>query len=100
MAMSLCAIRDKELGRRKLSSRLESPPELIRRKGRSQLISSAFQPLIGKHASGPGGKVIDILAIFATLFGSAASLGLGRCRSGPAWSSTGGSMGSGRRCSC
>ncbi len=49
----------------------------VYRKGRLQLISSAFEPLLGKHANGPAGKVIDILAIFATLFGSAASLGLG-----------------------
>ena len=47
------------------------------RKGRPQLISSAFAPLLGRHATGPAGKVIDMLAIFATLFGSAASLGLG-----------------------
>lgn len=47
------------------------------RKGRSQLISSAFEPLLGRHANGPGGKVIDMFAIFATLFGSATSLGLG-----------------------
>ena len=47
------------------------------RKGRRQLISSAFAPLLGRHADGIAGKVIDILAIFATLFGSAASLGLG-----------------------
>ncbi|WP_245644524.1 BCCT family transporter [Nocardioides jensenii] len=47
------------------------------RKGRLQLISSAFEPLLGKHVHGPIGKVIDMLAIFATLFGSAASLGLG-----------------------
>ncbi|CAM3158151.1 BCCT family transporter [Nocardioides dubius] len=47
------------------------------RKGRVQLISSIFRPLIGKRADGPVGKVIDMLAIFATLFGSAASLGLG-----------------------
>ena len=48
------------------------------RKGRPQLISSVFVPLIGKRrAEGPAGKVIDMLAIFATLFGSAASLGLG-----------------------
>jgi len=53
------------------------------RKGRSQLISSAFIPLIGeKRANGPGGRVIDILAIFATLFGSAASLGLGALQIG------------------
>ena len=49
----------------------------VYRKGRLQLISAAFEPLLGKHANGPAGKVIDILAIFATLFGSAASLGLG-----------------------
>ncbi len=49
----------------------------VYRKGRLQLISSAFEPLLGRHAHGPAGKVIDILAIFATLFGSAASLGLG-----------------------
>ncbi|GMA18467.1 BCCT family transporter [Arsenicicoccus piscis] len=47
------------------------------RKGRPQLVSSVFTPLFGKHANGWGGKVIDGLAIFATLFGSAASLGLG-----------------------
>jgi len=49
----------------------------VYRKGRLQLISAAFEPLLGKHANGPAGKVIDMLAIFATLFGSAASLGLG-----------------------
>ena len=48
------------------------------RKGRRQLISSAFIPIIGeKAASGTPGRIIDILAIFATIFGSAASLGLG-----------------------
>ncbi|WP_308249323.1 BCCT family transporter [Nocardioides jiangsuensis] len=53
------------------------------RKGRSQLISSAFIPLIGeRRAKGGAGRVIDILAIFATLFGSAASLGLGALQIG------------------
>ncbi|WP_243790720.1 BCCT family transporter [Saccharopolyspora gloriosae] len=48
------------------------------RRGRKQLISAVFLPLIGKrNAEGPIGKLIDILALFATLFGSAASLGLG-----------------------
>ncbi|GEB48582.1 MULTISPECIES: BCCT family transporter [Streptomyces] len=48
------------------------------RRGRRQTISAVFTPLIGKrNANGAFGKVIDILAIFATLFGSAASLGLG-----------------------
>lgn len=49
----------------------------VYRKGRFQLISAAFAPLIGDRAHGGWGKVIDMLAIFATLFGSAASLGLG-----------------------
>ncbi|MGZ4454676.1 MAG: BCCT family transporter [Nocardioides sp.] len=67
----------------------------VYRKGRLQLISAAFEPLLGKHANGPAGKVIDMLAIFATLFGSAASLGLGalQIRSGlhivSGWSATG-----------
>ena len=53
------------------------------RKGRSLLISSAFAPLLGeKHTNGPAGRVIDMLAIFATLFGSAASLGLGALQIG------------------
>lgn len=48
------------------------------RMGRKQLISSAFTPLVGeRHANGLFGKVIDILAIFATVFGTACSLGLG-----------------------
>jgi choline/carnitine/betaine transport len=47
------------------------------RKGRLQLISAAFEPLLGDRTKGGWGKVIDMLAIFATLFGSAASLGLG-----------------------
>ncbi|WP_408899052.1 BCCT family transporter [Nocardioides sp. R1-1] len=49
----------------------------VYRKGRVQLISAAFAPLIGDRASGGAGKVIDMFAIFATLFGSATSLGLG-----------------------
>lgn len=67
----------------------------VYRKGRLQLISAAFEPLLGRHANGPWGKVIDMLAIFATLFGSAASLGLGalQIRSGlhivSGWSATG-----------
>ncbi|SDK27653.1 choline/carnitine/betaine transport [Actinopolyspora mzabensis] len=48
------------------------------RKGRKQLISAVFAPLLGeRNASGPLGKLIDVLALFATLFGSAASLGIG-----------------------
>ncbi|MGP3999808.1 BCCT family transporter [Streptomyces sp. 8N706] len=53
------------------------------RRGRRQLISAVFEPLIGtEHANGWGGRIIDILAIFATLFGSAASLGLGALQIG------------------
>ncbi|NIK59420.1 BCCT family transporter [Kribbella shirazensis] len=52
------------------------------RRGRSQLFSSAFAPLLGRRTEGPIGKVIDGLAIFATLFGSAASLGLGALQIG------------------
>src|SRR3712207_1179662 len=53
------------------------------RRGRRQLISSAFEPLFGRRRTeGPAGKVIDVLAIFATLFGSAASLGLGALQIG------------------
>jgi Choline-glycine betaine transporter len=41
------------------------------------LISSAFYPLIGEKIHGPIGKTIDILAVFATIFGVATSLGFG-----------------------
>jgi glycine betaine transporter len=47
------------------------------RKGRVNLISSGFYPLLGERTRGPAGKAIDVIAIFATLFGSATSLGLG-----------------------
>ena len=47
------------------------------RKGNGNLISGAFRPLLGKRATEGPGKAIDVLAIFATLFGSATSLGLG-----------------------
>ncbi|MGW7365052.1 BCCT family transporter [Streptomyces sp. NPDC054841] len=53
------------------------------RRRRRQTISAVFETLIGrKHAYGTGGRIIDILAIFATLFGSAASLGLGTLQIG------------------
>src|SRR5699024_7531701 len=48
------------------------------RKGRGLTISAVFEPLLGRRGvNGPAGKIIDIFAIFATLFGSATSLGLG-----------------------
>src|SRR4051794_10583794 len=53
------------------------------RRGRRQLISSAFAPLLGEtRTEGAFGRAVDILAIFATLFGSAASLGLGALQIG------------------
>lgn len=47
------------------------------RKGLPFLISSSFQPILGDKIHGPIGKTIDILAVFATIFGIATSLGLG-----------------------
>jgi choline/glycine/proline betaine transport protein len=40
-------------------------------------ISSVFHPLLGKKVHGPIGKAINVLAVVATLFGLATSLGLG-----------------------
>ncbi len=48
------------------------------RKNKPGLISSIFIPLFGEErVNGPIGKVIDILAVFATVAGVATSLGLG-----------------------
>ena len=47
------------------------------RKGTGNLVSAAFGPLLGRHAEGAAGRSIDVLALLATLFGSATSLGLG-----------------------
>lgn len=47
------------------------------RKKLPALISSVFYPLLGDKIYGPIGKTIDVLAIFATVFGVATSLGLG-----------------------
>jgi choline/carnitine/betaine transport len=53
------------------------------RKGRTPLISSIFAPLLGEQrTNGPIGKIIDIFAIIVTLFGTAASLGLGALQIG------------------
>jgi glycine betaine transporter betP len=53
------------------------------RMGRKQLLSSAFVPLIGeKRADGFLGGLIDALAIVATVFGTAASLGIGALQIG------------------
>jgi len=48
------------------------------RKNKPALISSLFIPLLGEEkVKGPVGKVIDILAVFATIAGICTSLGLG-----------------------
>lgn len=47
------------------------------RKGELSLISKTLRPLIGKHADGTTGKVIDIIAVIATVMGVATSLGFG-----------------------
>ncbi|MDT0449071.1 BCCT family transporter [Streptomyces hesseae] len=48
------------------------------RKGRGNRLSSVFVPLLGQErADGWPGRVIDLLAVFATVFGTATSLGLG-----------------------
>ncbi|GGY17354.1 glycine betaine uptake BCCT transporter [Paludibacterium paludis] len=46
-------------------------------RGEPGLISAAFRPLIGDRVSGPAGKMIDTLAVLATVFGVATSLGFG-----------------------
>ncbi|WP_082380767.1 glycine betaine uptake BCCT transporter [Bacillus sp. CHD6a] len=41
------------------------------------LMSATLRPVLGEKVKGPIGKTIDVVAVFATLFGVAASLGLG-----------------------
>ncbi|GEC76352.1 BCCT family transporter [Microbacterium maritypicum] len=53
------------------------------RRGRTPLISSIFAPLLGEgRTAGPLGRTIDVFAIIVTLFGTAASLGLGALQIG------------------
>ena len=53
------------------------------RRGRTPLISSIFAPLLGeKRTTGPIGRTIDVFSIIVTLFGTAASLGLGALQIG------------------
>ncbi|MFC9897533.1 BCCT family transporter [Nocardia sp. NPDC127579] len=48
------------------------------RKGRGNRLSAVFVPLLGvRRANGWAGQAIDLLAVFATVFGTATSLGLG-----------------------
>lgn len=47
------------------------------RKGLPGLMSATLYPLLGDRVKGPIGTVVDTVAVFATIFGVAASLGLG-----------------------
>jgi choline/glycine/proline betaine transport protein len=46
-------------------------------KGQPLTIRAAFYPLLGSRINGPIGHAIDIIAVLATMFGLATSLGLG-----------------------
>jgi glycine betaine transporter len=52
------------------------------RKGYRGLISATFTPLLGNKVNGPIGTSIDVLAVLATVFGVATSLGLGTLQIG------------------
>lgn len=47
------------------------------RKDAPGLMSATLYPILGEKAKGPIGITVDIIAVFATVFGVAASLGLG-----------------------
>ncbi|WP_213423962.1 BCCT family transporter [Bhargavaea massiliensis] len=47
------------------------------RKDEPGLISSTLKPIFGDKMNGPWGVVVDVLAVFATAFGVATSLGFG-----------------------
>jgi len=47
------------------------------RKGEPGLISATLKPIFGKKMEGPWGVLVDVLAVFATSFGVATSLGFG-----------------------
>ncbi|MTD31441.1 BCCT family transporter [Planomicrobium sp. YIM 101495] len=47
------------------------------RKGEPALISATLKPIFGDKMNGPLGTLIDVLAVFATVFGVATSLGFG-----------------------
>lgn len=47
------------------------------RKGYPGILSACLYPLLGDKVKGKTGMVIDIIAVFATIFGVCASLGLG-----------------------
>ena len=52
------------------------------RKGLPLTVSSALHPLIGDRIYGPIGYIVDLLAVFSTLFGTAVTLGLGASQMG------------------
>ena len=53
------------------------------RRGRVPLMSAILAPLLGKNTStSPIGRLVDMFAIVATLFGTAASLGIGATQIG------------------
>ncbi|MDG6256636.1 MAG: BCCT family transporter [Methanomicrobiaceae archaeon] len=47
------------------------------RRGMPALISSCLYPVLGGRIYGPAGNLVDVLAVFATVFGTATSLGFG-----------------------
>ena len=47
------------------------------RKEKPGLMSATLSPILGEKTKGTTGKLVDIVAVFATIFGVAASLGLG-----------------------
>ncbi|UII58709.1 BCCT family transporter (plasmid) [Cytobacillus spongiae] len=47
------------------------------RKDMSGLMSATLYPVIGDRVNGPIGYIVDIIAVFATIFGVAISLGIG-----------------------
>ena len=47
------------------------------RKGTPGLFSLGCRPVLGSHAAGPMGTTVDVIAVFATVFGVATSLGFG-----------------------
>ncbi|MGB8002187.1 MAG: BCCT family transporter [Anaerobacillus sp.] len=52
------------------------------RKGAPGLISAIFYPILGERVKGPIGKTIDVIAVIATVFGVATSLGFGASQIG------------------
>jgi glycine betaine transporter len=47
------------------------------RKKRPFLVSSILQPILGRRTEGPVGKFVDVASLLVTVFGVAASLGMG-----------------------